>query len=177
MSQVQLASRKLARTPSHATFFTQRTIPTTKRKWKVIYANSSHGGALSIVVSKMFARLVRQRWTTIWRITSLWRHKAGTADGVRETWSTRFLRWTKASTCTWRKQQDKIRALRGLQKFLGLLWWSTNWPWVDGYIRIPYHWKEYIFRFSQHPIYPWERTGSGWKGKRQGTADYLFQTT
>ena len=32
--------------PSQASFFTQRTIPTTERKWKVIPANSSYGGAL-----------------------------------------------------------------------------------------------------------------------------------
>ena len=57
-------------------FFTQRTIPTTERKWKVILANSSHGGALSIAVSKMVTRMVRhittkmndnltQHWDTI----------------------------------------------------------------------------------------------------------------
>ena len=39
--------------------FTQRTIPTTKRKWKVILANSSCGGVLSKAVSKMVTRLVR----------------------------------------------------------------------------------------------------------------------
>ena len=43
----------LSMSPSQASFFTQRTIPTTERKWKVIPANSSYGGALSIAVSKM----------------------------------------------------------------------------------------------------------------------------
>ena len=31
--------------------------------------------------------------------------------------------------------------------------------------------------FFQRPIYPWERTDSGWKGKRQRTADYLLHIT
>ena len=31
--------------------------------------------------------------------------------------------------------------------------------------------------FFQHPIYPWKRTDSGWKGKRERTADYLLHTS
>ena len=61
--QVIPASRKLVRAPSAfltaKRLFTQRTIPTTKRKWKVIFANSSYGGVLSKAVSKMVTRLVR----------------------------------------------------------------------------------------------------------------------
>ena len=45
--------------PSQASCFTQRTIPTTERKWKVIPANPSYGGALSKAVSKMVTRVVR----------------------------------------------------------------------------------------------------------------------
>ena len=45
--------------PAKRLFFSQRTIPTTERKWKVIPASSSYGGALSIVVSKMVTRMVR----------------------------------------------------------------------------------------------------------------------
>ena len=63
MLQVQVASRKLVRTPSAflpaKRLFTQRTVPTTKRKWKVIFVNSSYGGALSTAVSKMVTRKVR----------------------------------------------------------------------------------------------------------------------
>ena len=44
--------------PSQAFFFTQRTIPTTERKWKVIPANASYGRALSVQVSKMVTRMV-----------------------------------------------------------------------------------------------------------------------
>ena len=40
-------------------FFTQRTIPATEKKWKVIPANSSCGGALSMAVSKIGTRMVR----------------------------------------------------------------------------------------------------------------------
>ena len=63
MSRARQASRKLVRTPSafllaKRPFFTQRTIPTTERKWKVIPANSPYRGALSVQVSKMGARMV-----------------------------------------------------------------------------------------------------------------------
>ena len=82
---------------------------------------------------------LRSRWTTIWRFTSLGHEKASTAESVRKTWSTRFLRKALASTYPWRKQQDKIRVLWGFQKILGLLssnsrtlWWNAKWPWVDG---------------------------------------------
>ena len=44
---------------SQTSFFTQRIISTTERKWKVIAANSSYGGALSVAVSKMVTRMVR----------------------------------------------------------------------------------------------------------------------
>ena len=53
----------LSITPSQASLFTRRTIPTTERKWKAIPANSSYGGALSIAVSKMVTRMGRhQQW-------------------------------------------------------------------------------------------------------------------
>ena len=82
---------------------------------------------------------LRSRWTTIWRFTSLGHEKASTAESVRKTWSTRFLRKALVSTYPWRKQQDKIRVLWGFQKILGLLssnsrtlWWNAKWPWVNG---------------------------------------------
>ena len=40
-------------------FLHTKTIPTTKRKWKVIATNSSFEGVLSIAVSKMVTRMVR----------------------------------------------------------------------------------------------------------------------
>ena len=45
--------------PSQASLLTQETIPTTKRNRKVIPANSSYEGALSIAVSKMVTQMVR----------------------------------------------------------------------------------------------------------------------
>ena len=49
----------LSISPSQASFFQRRTIPTTERKWKVIPANSSYGTALPTAVSKMVTRMVR----------------------------------------------------------------------------------------------------------------------
>ena len=48
----------LSISPSQASFITQRTIPTTERKWKVIPANFSYGGALSVAVSNMVTTMV-----------------------------------------------------------------------------------------------------------------------
>ena len=45
---------------SQASLFTQRTIPTTEKEWKVIPANSSDGGALPTAVSKIVTRVVRR---------------------------------------------------------------------------------------------------------------------
>ena len=52
------SDRRLLRTfsafhPSQGSLFTQRTIHTKERKWKVILAHSSDGGAPSIQVPKM----------------------------------------------------------------------------------------------------------------------------
>ena len=49
----------LSVSPSQASFYTQRTIPTKQRKWKVNPVNSSYGGAVSIAVSRMVTRMVR----------------------------------------------------------------------------------------------------------------------
>ena len=59
ISNKETGADTLSITPSQASLFTQRTIPTTKRNWKVILANSSCGSALLIAVSKMVAKLVR----------------------------------------------------------------------------------------------------------------------
>ena len=45
--------------PCLASFYTQRTVPTTEMKWKVIPANSSYGGALSMAVSNVVTKMVR----------------------------------------------------------------------------------------------------------------------
>ena len=147
MLQVQLASRKLMRTPS--AFLPARRLFTHKEP----FLRPRGSGKLFLPVLRVWRSSVnsglqkgykngtslRSRWTTIWRITSLGLHEVSIAESVRKTWSTRFLRWTMASTNSWRNQQDKVRVLRGFQKFLGLrlsnsrtLWWNTNWTWVGG---------------------------------------------
>ena len=95
--------------PSHACLFTQRTILASNRKWKVILANSSCGGALPTAVSKTVTRLVRHydqderqpdaaiHWDAI---------KPGTAEGRSKN------REREIS----RTKQDKSRVLRGFQK-------------------------------------------------------------
>ena len=63
MLQVQLASKEtcadtLSIFPSQASIYTRRTILPTEWKWKVIPADFSYGGALSIPISKVVTRMV-----------------------------------------------------------------------------------------------------------------------
>ena len=172
-------------------FQTKNHSPTTERKWKVIPANSSYGGALPTAVSKMVTRMVRHydqderqsdaalHWDTIRPVLL----KAFAKHGARD-----FSDWkTLASTHSWRKQQDEVRVLRGFQKFLGLLpsnsrtlWWNNNWrlSWWSTFWFLTIG-KSIFFTglFFQHPIYPGERTHSRWKKKQGRTTDYLLHTT
>ena len=134
----------LSVSPSQASFSTKRTILSTKRKWTIIPANWSFGGALPTAISKMVARLVRHydqderqldaalHWDTIRSVLlKAFASEHGAQDFPEKHW----LRLTHR-----RKQQDEVRVLRGFPKFLGLLpsssrtlWWNSNyWPWVDG---------------------------------------------
>ena len=120
----------LSISPSQAFFFTQRTIPTTERKWKVIPASSLHRGALPTAVSKMVTRMVRHYLQGENNLTQrfIGHDKASTAESVRKTWSTRFLRKkTLASTYSSRKQQDEVRVLRGFQNIS----WLTSEQFKD----------------------------------------------
>ena len=65
---------------------TQRAISTTKRNWKVVPANSSYEGALSMAVSDMVARMVRH-YDQDERQSD-----ASLRESVRKTWSRRSLR-------------------------------------------------------------------------------------
>ena len=81
----------LSISPRQASFFTQRTIPTIERKWKVI----PHGGALpdsGLQNGYNNCASLRPRWKTTWRSAWLGHDEAGTAESVRKTGSTRFLR-------------------------------------------------------------------------------------
>ena len=84
--------------PSQASSYTQRTIPTTKRKCKAVPANSSYGGALSKAVSKMVTRMVRHydqderqsdaslHWDAIWPVLLKAFAKHGARDFSDEHW-------------------------------------------------------------------------------------------
>ena len=58
-SNKETCANTLSISPGQASFFTQRTILTTERRWKVIIASPSYGGAFSKAVSKMVTRRVR----------------------------------------------------------------------------------------------------------------------
>ena len=185
----QTCADTLSISPSQASFFAQRTIPTTERKWKVFPARSSYGGALSIAVSKMVSRMVRhydqdERQTVAslhWDTLRLVLLKAFAKHGARDFLDEQWLRLVHEGS-----SKTRFEYPRGFQKFLGLLsinsrtlWWNTHWPWVDGVHSNSLQLERVNLSqwlFFQHPICPWERTDSGWKGKRQRTADYLLHT-
>ena len=119
---------------------------------------------------------LRSRWKTTWRSGPVGNDKAGTAESVRKTGSTRFLRQNLASTYISRKQQDKVSVLWGFQKFLGLLpsnsrtrWWNNKCAWIDGAnsdsLRL-----EGIYFFTGVVLsasnLSWRTEHSKWKGKR-----------
>ena len=167
--------------------YTKRTIHTTERKWTSIPANSSYGGgSLSIAISKNGYKIGASLWsrrTTIWCSSSLGHDKAETAKNVRKTRRTRFLRRRLASTFSWRKLQDKIRVLRGFQKFLGLLtsnsrtlWCSNNCACFDGAqfnsLQLERVCVSQGSSFSIHSILE-----NGLMAGRGGTTDHLLHTS
>ena len=167
MLQVRQASRKLVRTLS-AFSLLQRTIPATERKWKVIAANSSYGGALPTAVSKMVTRMVRHydqderqpdaavQWETIRPVLLKAFAKQGARDFSDKIWlplvyqgSSRF------QYCE--DSKNSLASFRAIQEHAGGI---TSAPELMEQILILYDWKEYIFSqglFFQHPTYPGER--------------------
>ena len=119
MLQVRLASRRLVRTLS-AFFPAMRPC-----SHKEPFFRPRGSGKLFPPNHRMeeFCQQRSPKWLQDW-----WRHydqderqfdaalhwghdKAGTAESVRKTWSTRFLRTTSASTCSSRMHQDEVRVL------------------------------------------------------------------
>ena len=150
MLQVRQASSKLVRTLS-AFSWLQRTIPTTERKWKVIASSSLYGGALPTAVSKMVTRMVRH-YDQDERQPDAAIQWAGTAESVRKTGSTRFLRQNSASTFIkeaarrgfqyGEDSKNSLASFRAIQEHAG---GTTIALELMEQILILYDWKEYIF--------------------------------
>ena len=128
--------------PCQACLFTQRTIPMTERKSKVILAKSSYGGAPPAAVSKMVTRLVRH-YDQDERQPDAAIHgdaikpvllKAFAKQGARDFSDKEWLRLLHQGS-----SKTRFEYCEDSQKFLGVLpsnsrtlWWNNNWPWVDG---------------------------------------------
>ena len=125
----------LSISPSQASFITQRTILTTERKWKVILANSSYGGALSVAVSKMVTRMVRHydqderqsdaalHWDTMRQVLL----KAFAKHGAQNFSEKHWFRLCEGS------RKTRVECCEDAKKILGLLssnstthWWNIN---------------------------------------------------
>ena len=153
--------------PSRASFFTQRTIPTTERKWKVIPANSSYGGVLSIAVSKMGTRMVRycdqdERQSDAalhWDTTRSVLLKAFAKHGLRDFPEKYWLRLVHEGSSKTsfeffvRISPNSLAYFRAFQGHPGGMPIGLE---LLGYIRIPHNLEEYFSQrlFFQHSVYP-----------------------
>ena len=186
----QTCADTLSISPSQASFFAQRTIPTTERKWTVFPASSSYGGALPIAVSKMVSRMVRhydqdERQTVAslhWDTLRLVLLKAFAKHGARDFLDEQWLRLIHegSSKTRFECREDSKNSLAYFRSIPGHSGGIPIDPELIG-VRSNSLQLERVnlsqWLFFQHPIYPWERTDSVWKGKRQRTADYLLHTT
>ena len=116
-----------------ASRFTKRTIPTNEKKWKIIHAQTRHGGGLAVSVSKMV--------TTMLRLTAFG-HEGGRDfdDGF-------WLRLIHDGSTKKRLEfcQDKDENLcyfRAIQEHSG---GTPICPELMKYTPFPCTWKEYIY--------------------------------
>ena len=115
-------------------------------------------------------------WTTIWRITSLGQHEDSTAEIVRKTWSTKFLRWTVPSTWKRFENCEESKNLGLLPSNSRTLWWNTDWPSWWCTLEIFTIWIVYLSQglVSHHPIYSRERTDIWVNDSDKGRQTFFF---
>ena len=167
----------LSISPSQASFYTQTTLLTTKRMWRVIPANSSYGGALSIAVWKKLRHYDQDErqshaslhWDAITPILlkAFATHGAGDfSDGtMASTYSCEGSSKTRFEYCE--DSPNSLAYFRAIQGHPGGIPFD---PVLMVYIRIPYNWKG-IQSVLEGGLIP------GGHGMRQRTADNLLHTT
>ena len=143
---------------SQASLLTQRTIPTTEMKWKVISTNSSYGGALPTAVSKMVTRMVR-RYDQDERQSDAALHldtirplllKAFAKHGARDFSEKHWLRLVHQGSRKTRFEncEDSNNSLAYFRAIQGHSRGLTINPELMEHIPIPYNWKEFIFHWG-----------------------------
>ena len=138
-----------------ASFYTQRTIPTTKKKWEIIPVKSSYGGALSAAVFKMVTRMVRHHdqdegpldaslhWDAIRQVLLKAIAKHGERDFSDEQW----LRLVHEGSSRTRFDycEDSTKSLACFRAIQGHSGGIPIDPELMVYIRIPDNWKGFFF--------------------------------
>ena len=150
-SNKETCANTLSILPTQASLHTKRTIRTNERKWKVIRANSSYGGALSIQVSKMVTRHhdqdERQSDASMhWDMIRAVLLKAFAKHGARDFSDQQGLRLIHEGSSETRFEycqdfQPSLAYFRAIQGHSG----GTVDPELMGYVLIPYNWKEYFY--------------------------------
>ena len=160
MFPMPYSDRRLVRTlsafhPSQGSIFTQRTIHTKERKWKVIPAHSSDGGALSTQVSKMVTRMVRHynqdkrqsdgslHWDTMRSVLL----KAIAKHEARDFSDKYWLYFIHQGSSKVRIEccEDSKKSLAYFRAIQGHSGGTPLDPELMGYIRIPYNLNEFFF--------------------------------
>ena len=181
-SNKETCANTLSIPPSQASFFTQRTIPTNERKWKVIPAKSSYGGAPSVQVSKMVTRLARHydqderqsdaavHWDTMRSVLLKAFAKHGARDFSEKLWL-RLIHEGSSKTRVEYCEDSKI----SLAYFRAIQGHSGGIPIDPQLMGCVFEFRtlgKSIFSqrlFFHHSIYPGESTDSGWTWKLQKT--------
>ena len=157
-------------------FFTQRIIPATEKKWKVIPANSSYGGALSMAVSKMgMIDNLTQHFTETRSILRAFA-KHGARDSSEKNWLRLIHERSSKTRFEYNENSKSFSAyFRVIQAHPAGIPIDRE---MMEYIRISFQMERvYLSQvlFFQHPVCPGERTISDGKESRLfSTPLYLF---
>ena len=151
---VTACAYNLSSPPSRSSMFKKTVIPLNEIKWKAIPANSSYGGALSLLVSKMVTRMVHHydqeerepdgsyHWDTVRRVLLKAFGKHGAHNFTKRYWIQLIQEGSSKKSVEYcvdhRNSFNHLRAIQGHSGGIPIM------PELMGYTSVPYNWKQYI---------------------------------